>query len=305
MLPAFKDFVLEEEAGKVLLRWVGGKVTRCLVRILPVGWLAAPVLLADFAEACRPSGLPDVMFFDEPEWVCIRTPSPWWRRCSSVCRKAANFIATQSPYLVDCFELENIIVANANNGETMLRNLPREHYQRWLDEEYQLSDIWLQQAAGGVVWLGISACPAGRRRRGGEGRMIRVCIICEGPTEVEFVNRCLEPLSAAQRCQRLWHCVERQKAPSGGRHRRPAGQKISLHSSEADRVSTLVDFTVFKTAQAALAPVEADIASAARAITTAYDPRYVLPYVQRHEFEACYSPTPQTLNGQKTAGAKR
>ena len=35
-----------------------------------------------------------------------------------------------------------------------LRNLPREHYQRWLDEEYQLSDIWLQQAAGGVAWLG-------------------------------------------------------------------------------------------------------------------------------------------------------
>ena len=55
---------------------------------------------------------------------------------------------------MDCFELENIIVANANNGETMLRNLPREHYQRWLDEEYQLSDTWLQQAAGGVAWLG-------------------------------------------------------------------------------------------------------------------------------------------------------
>jgi predicted ATPase len=64
------------------------------------------------------------------------------------------FIATQSPYLVDCFELENLIVAHANDGETVLRNLSREHYQRWLDEEYQLSDIWLQQATGGVAWLG-------------------------------------------------------------------------------------------------------------------------------------------------------
>jgi len=55
---------------------------------------------------------------------------------------------------VDCFEAENIIVAHANNGETILRHLPRAHYQRWLDEEYQLSDIWLQQAVGGVAWLG-------------------------------------------------------------------------------------------------------------------------------------------------------
>ena len=64
------------------------------------------------------------------------------------------FLATQSPYLVDCFELENVIVANAHQGETVLRNLPRAHYQRWLDEEFQLSDIWLEQATGGVAWLG-------------------------------------------------------------------------------------------------------------------------------------------------------
>jgi hypothetical protein len=55
--------------------------------------------------------------------------------------------------LLDCFDLENIIVASANNGETVLRNLPRAHYQRWLDEQYQLSDIWLQQAASGVAWF--------------------------------------------------------------------------------------------------------------------------------------------------------
>jgi predicted ATPase len=110
------------------------------------------------------------MFFDEPELGlhphAITLVAEMFKRLS---KKRQIFIATQSPYLVDCFELENIIVATANNGETVLRNLPREHYQRWLDEEYQLSEIWLQQATGGVAWLGdkqavkrVGALDAGR-----------------------------------------------------------------------------------------------------------------------------------------------
>jgi len=63
-------------------------------------------------------------------------------------------------------------------------------------------------------------------------------------------------------------------------------KKISLHYSEADRVSTLVDFYGFQDRAARTrAQLEADIAAAARDITTGYDPRYVLPYVQMHEFE--------------------
>ena len=61
------------------------------------------------------------------------------------------FLATQSPYMVDCFELENIIVADAHKGATRLRTMPQERYQRWLDDEYQLSDLWLKEIAGGVL----------------------------------------------------------------------------------------------------------------------------------------------------------
>ena len=67
-------------------------------------------------------------------------------------KKRQIFIATQSPYLVDCFELENIIIASADHGETTLRNLPREQYQEWLADEYQLSDIWLKNS-----WIGGNA----------------------------------------------------------------------------------------------------------------------------------------------------
>ncbi|MFW9608927.1 MAG: AAA family ATPase, partial [Aquaspirillum sp.] len=103
------------------------------------------------SDLLPPNRLPDVMFFDEPELGlhphAITLVAEMFKRLS---KKRQIFIATQSPYLVDCFELENIIIASANNGETMLRNLPREQYQAWLDDEYQLSDIWLKQAVGGM-----------------------------------------------------------------------------------------------------------------------------------------------------------
>jgi predicted ATPase len=154
VLPAFKDFVLEEEAGKVLLRWVGRHSDKVFgSHLTSDGSLRLFCLLT--LLNLPPDRLPDVMFFDEPELGlhphAITLVAEMFKRLST---KRQTFIATQSPYLVDCFELENIIVASANNGETVLRNLPRAHYQRWLDEQYQLSDIWLQQAASGVAWLG-------------------------------------------------------------------------------------------------------------------------------------------------------
>ena len=154
VLPAFKGFVLVEEAGKVLLRWVGQQSDKIFgSHLTSDGSLRLFCLLT--LLNLPPDRLPDVMFFDEPELGlhphAITLVAEMIKRLS---KKRQIFIATQSPYLVDCFELENIIVANANNGETVLRNLSRDHYQQWLDEEYQLSDIWLQQATGGVAWLG-------------------------------------------------------------------------------------------------------------------------------------------------------
>lgn len=154
VLPTFKDFVLEEEAGKVLLRWVGRQSDKVFgSHLTSDGSLRLFCLLT--LLNLPPARLPDVMFFDEPELGlhphAITLVAGMFKRLATW---RQIFIATQSPYLVDCFELENIIVASASQGETLLRNLPREHYQRWLDEEYQLSDIWLQQAAGGRAWLG-------------------------------------------------------------------------------------------------------------------------------------------------------
>jgi predicted ATPase len=150
VLPAFKDFVLEEEAGKVILRWEGRQSDKVFgSHLTSDGSLRLFCLLT--LLNLSPDQLPDVMFFDEPELGlhphAITLVAEMFKR---VAKRRQVFIATQSPYLVDCFELENIIVASANRGETVLHSLPREQYQEWLDDEYQLSDIWLKQAVGGL-----------------------------------------------------------------------------------------------------------------------------------------------------------
>ena len=150
VLPAFKDFVLEQEAGKVLLRWVGQQSDKVFgSHLTSDGSLRLFCLLT--LLNMPPERLPDVMLFDEPELGlhphAVSLVAEMFKRLS---KKRQIFLATQSPYLVDCFELENIIIASANQGETLLRNLPRAQYQAWLDDEYQLSDLWLMQVVGGM-----------------------------------------------------------------------------------------------------------------------------------------------------------
>lgn len=169
VLPTFKDFVLEPNYGKVDLRWIGQQSDKVFgAHLTSDGSLRLFCLLT--LLNLPPEQLPDVMFFDEPELGlhphAITLVAETLKRLA---KTRQIFIATQSPYMVDCFELENIIVASATQGETVLRNLPREQFQQWLDDEYQISDIWLQQAVGGVAWLGDSR-PVNRKDASDEGQ---------------------------------------------------------------------------------------------------------------------------------------
>ncbi|HBL01653.1 MAG TPA: hypothetical protein DDZ61_03370 [Aeromonas salmonicida] len=119
--------------------------------------------------------------------------------------------------------------------------------------------------------------------------MRNICIICEGPTETEFVTKCLVP-----------HLIEHGvypharilQAPSG-RHRggRVSVERLVKHLSHEyrsyDRLTTLVDFYGFQDRDGRnRAELEDAILEALRACTTGFDERFVLPYVQMHEFEA-------------------
>lgn len=148
VFPTLQDFVLEPVAGKVLLRWKSKYSDKVFgSHLTSDGSLRLFCLLT--LLSLPDERLPDVLFFDEPELGlhphAISLVSEILKR---VAKTKQVFIATQSPYMVDCFDLENIIVAEATDGATTLRNLPKAKYQQWLDDDYLLSDIWLKTPVG-------------------------------------------------------------------------------------------------------------------------------------------------------------
>lgn len=118
--------------------------------------------------------------------------------------------------------------------------------------------------------------------------MIRVCIVCEGQTEVEFVKNCLAPYLLNHQVQAFPSLLQ---SPSGN-HRggRVTVERLVRFMShqyhQTDRITTLVDFYGFQDRNGRNRDqLEADIRTGVAASTTGYDARFVLPYVQMHEFE--------------------
>lgn len=128
--------------------------------------------------------------------------------------------------------------------------------------------------------------------------MTRVCVVCEGPTEANFVQQCLAPYLAPAGVYAYGSIIQ---APSG-RHKggRVTVERLARHMSHefhaVDRVTTLVDFYGFKDRDGRTrAEIEQAILETTRALTTGFDPRFVLPYVQLHEFEGLLFSDPKAF----------
>ena len=57
-------------------------------------------------------------------------------------------VATQSPLLVDAFDIDEIIVLELGEGRTSVRRCAEEQYQQWLDE-YATGELWQKNLLGG------------------------------------------------------------------------------------------------------------------------------------------------------------
>lgn len=118
--------------------------------------------------------------------------------------------------------------------------------------------------------------------------MIRVCVVCEGQTEVEFVKNCLAPYLLQRQVLAFPSLLQ---SPSGN-HRggRVTVERlvkfISHQYHQADRITTLVDFYGFQDSHGRSREVlETDIRAGVAATTKGYNAHFVLPYVQMYEFE--------------------
>lgn len=150
VLPSFGGFELEPTSGKVLLQWrsrQGGKVFGAHLTSDGSLRLFCLITLLSLPNEM----LPDVILIDEPELglhpAAINLVA---EMADSVSEAHQVILSTQSPYLVDCFELDSIVVADFDaDGATQLRQLNAADYSQWLEDGFSLSDIWLQNVIGG------------------------------------------------------------------------------------------------------------------------------------------------------------
>lgn len=149
VLPVFDRFELEEKYGKVALRWKATGTDKTYGAHLTsdgsLRFFALVTLLNLPLEL-----LPDVVLLDEPELglhpAAIALVGAMIKALS-VERQV--IVATQSPLLVDVFDLDDLVVFDLQDGRTTLGRPDAETYRRWLDEGFAPGEIWQKNLIGG------------------------------------------------------------------------------------------------------------------------------------------------------------
>jgi predicted ATPase len=148
-LPVFDRFQVDESYGKVSLRWKASGTDKTFgAHLTSDGSLRffALVTLLNLP----PEMLPDVLLLDEPELgLHPAAIALVGGMIKSLAMDRQIIVATQSPLLVDAFDLHDIVVLELQDGRTMFRRPDAEGYQRWLDEGFMPGEMWRKNLIGG------------------------------------------------------------------------------------------------------------------------------------------------------------
>ena len=148
VLPGFDRFAIEEEYGKVLLRWKAKWADKTFgAHVTSDGSLRAFALVTLLRMPANM--LPDVILLDEPE-LGLHTSAVGLigNMIDSRSHERQIIVATQSPQLVDTFGIDQIFVLDLKEGRTTCRKLDPDAYQHWLDN-YSTGELWEKNVLGG------------------------------------------------------------------------------------------------------------------------------------------------------------
>ena len=150
VLPVFEAFDIEEDYGRVLLRWRASDTGQTIGAHLTSDGSLRFFALATLLNL-PPAALPAVMLLDEPELGLHPSAVDLVARMIRALGADRQVIAaTQSPLLVDAFELESVIVVETKGSRSLLKTLPTGDpvWQEWL-EEYSVGQLWEKNLLGG------------------------------------------------------------------------------------------------------------------------------------------------------------
>ena len=149
VLPVFDRFEIDESYGRVLLRWKAKGTDKTFgAHLTSDGSLRffALVTLLNLPRAM----LPDVLLLDGLELglhpVAVSLVGDMIKALSN---DLQIIIATQSPLLVDAFDLDDIMVLELDNNRTTFRRLAPGAYETWLDDSFTPGELWQKNLLGG------------------------------------------------------------------------------------------------------------------------------------------------------------
>ena len=149
VLPGFDRFEIEEQYGKVPpLRWRSRHFDKSFGAHLTsdgsLRFFALVTLLNLPAEM-----LPRVVLLDEPELgLHPRAIALIGDMIQALAGRRQVIAATQSPLLVDAFELDEVFVLELRDGRTELHTPDADRLQTWLDE-FSVGELWQKNLLGG------------------------------------------------------------------------------------------------------------------------------------------------------------
>ena len=149
VLPGFDRFAIEEIYGKALLRWKAKGVDKTFgAHLTSDGSLRffALVTLLNLP----PTMLPNVLLLDEPELgLHPAAVTLVGGMIKSLSERRQVIVATQSPLMVDAFDLSEVFALELRDGRSEIRRFDPESYQAWLDEGFTAGQLWQKNLLGG------------------------------------------------------------------------------------------------------------------------------------------------------------
>lgn len=148
-LPVFDRFQLDDSYGKVSLRWKAAGTDKSFGAHLTsdgsLRFFALVTLLNLPLEM-----LPNVLLLDEPELgLHPAAVALIGGMIKALAVDRQIIVATQSPLLVDAFDIEEIVVLDLQGGRTTVRRPDADEYRRWLADGFTPGEMWQKNLIGG------------------------------------------------------------------------------------------------------------------------------------------------------------
>lgn len=148
ILPVFDRFQIEESFGKVMLRWKPNGSNKTIGPHLTSDGSLRFISLVTLLNLPTEM-LPSVLLIDEPELglhpAAMELIAHMVMRVADDCQV---ILATQSPYFVNCFGLDQTVVLDMLRNRTEVRSLDQDELERWL-QEYSPAELWHKNLIGG------------------------------------------------------------------------------------------------------------------------------------------------------------